>query len=440
MTRFKNGLIVFLMALVVLPLSLNAQAPAEPPATEASGCTIEASMSGVIGPSTVELVKDVFVEVRKKNCSTVLFLMNTPGGLLDSTREIVELILNFEFPVLCLVAPEGAHAGSAGAIILQACHVNGALETTNLGAATPILATGQEMSEDLRKKMINDTTSWLDGLTSLRGRSQKFGRDIITEAKAVSAKDALKEGGLDFVSASINQFLEMAKGKKVVMTDRSTKSVTVGTIIKFESSLKHYLLSLFSDPQIAYLLFMGSLALLYFEITHPGTIVPGVLGGIGLILALVSFSKLAVWWGGVALIVLGLAFLVAEAFVPSFGILGVAGLVSFVIGGIYMFDPSISGGWAAMLKIVLPTALVAGGIMLAVAYLVVKAQKSSPKLSYDSMVGRRLKVWFVDPTGMRGQVQIEGEIWAFESSELVKKDDEIEIIEQSGLVLRVKRV
>ena len=175
-------------------------------------CTIELKIEGAIGAATLDILERAIYRVKKQNCSALLLLINTPGGQLLTTRKIVDRILNTDFPVLCLIHPAGAHAGSAGAIIMQACHVNGGIETTNIGAATPIMGSGQKISDDLRKKLINDTTSWLDSLTQLRKRSKKFGREIITEAKAVSATEAQKEKAIDFVGKTKLEFLQFADG------------------------------------------------------------------------------------------------------------------------------------------------------------------------------------------------------------------------------------
>ena len=283
------------------PIAKSKQKTRVLPAKELSGlsqkpapgsCTKELVIKDVIGSAALDSLQKAIELTKKDGCSSLLLLINTPGGLVLSTRKIVEAILDSSTPVLCLVYPAGAHAGSAGAIILQACHVNGAVEATNIGAATPILNTGGKVSEDLRKKMVNDTTSWLDSLTALRKRNKKFGRDIITEAKAVSGMDAYKIGAVDFFGSTKEEFLKFAHGEKVQIQDKKNQEVQVGPLQPIRLGIRHHVISFVTDPQIAYLLFTGSLLLIYFEITHPGMVVPGVLGVTGLVLSLTGMHKL----------------------------------------------------------------------------------------------------------------------------------------------------
>lgn len=401
------------------------------------GCTLEIHIEGAIGPGTTDYIQRALLKAQKLECQSILALINTPGGGLESTRIIVEKILNSDIPFLCLVAPQGAHAGSAGAIILQACHVNGALRATNLGAATPISGSGQEMPEDLRKKIINDTISWLEGVTKLRGRNLDFSKRIVDEAKAVSSEEAFKINAIDILSDDIKGFLESAKGRKVLI-HQNEETVVVGDIEPYNQDSRYHILQIFSDPQIAYLLFMGSLALLYFEFTHPGLIAPGVIGAIGLVLSMVSFHKMDVWWGGLALMVLGVGFLIAEIFVPSFGALGIGGIIAFVLGGIFLFDPSQTA-YSLPLLTILPTALVFGGLMIGIGYLLLKNRKLRVQTGYEEMLGKVAKVKHLE-TSRTGSAQVHGELWKFESQEDLNMNDQVVVTAVDGLTLKVKKV
>lgn len=401
------------------------------------GCTLEIKIEGAIGPGTTDYIDRAVLKAQKLECKSILALINTPGGNLESTRMIVEKILNSDIPFLCLVAPQGAHAGSAGAIILQACHVNGALKATNLGAATPISGSGEEMPEDLRKKIINDTVSWLEGVTKLRGRNLEFSKRIVDEAKAVSSEEAYKIKAIDILSEDIKGFLEKANGR-IVSINQKDQTVIVGEIESYKQDSRYHILQIFSDPQIAYLLFMGSLALLYFEFTHPGLIAPGVIGAIGLVLSMVSFHKMDVWWGGLALMSLGVGFLIAEIFVPSFGALGIGGIIAFVLGGIFLFDPSQTA-YSLPLFTILPTALVFGGLMIGIGYLVLRNRKLKVQTGSEEMIGKVAKVKHLE-TARTGSVQVFGELWKFESSEDLNVNDQIVVIAVNGLTLKVKKI
>lgn len=405
--------------------------------TLATKCTVEIGLTGTIGLASVDMLSKGLEKVKQKNCASLLVVINTPGGSLQSTRMIVEKILNSPVPVLCLVAPAGAHAGSAGAIIHQACHVNGAMKTTNLGAATPITGDGKDMPEDLRKKMINDTTSWLDGITERRGRSQKFGREIITEAKAVSASEAAKLGAIDYVAERKLDFLSFAEGRTVKMAENQETKVTVGDVIVIEPNFRDKFLALITDPQIAYLLFMASLALIYFEITHPGTMVAGVVGGIALVISMVALHKMDVQYGGLLLLLIGVALMIAESFIASFGILGIGGIAAFIAGSLFLFDPQSQGGYTLPLDIILTTSIVMGGLMIAIAYMAFNTRNVRRKGSYDDLVGESGTIVTVHEGGLKGQMEIAGETWNFESSTPVKVEQTVVVNGFRGLTLKV---
>lgn len=399
-------------------------------------CTLEIKIAGAIGSATTDYLDRAMAKAEELECTSILTLINTPGGNLESTRIIVERILNSKIPFLCLVAPQGAHAGSAGAIILQACHINGALNATNIGAATPIAGTGQELGEDLRKKLINDTVSWLEGVTKLRGRNMEFSKQIVEDAKAVSSEEAYKIKAIDILAQDIQAFLDAANGRTVKIEDKDV-IVTIGAIESYKHDSRFHLLQIFSDPQIAYLLFMGSLALLYFEFTHPGTIAPGVIGAIGLIVSLISFHKLDVWWGGLALMILGVVFLIAEIFVTSFGALGIGGIIAFVLGGIFLFDESQTA-YSLPLMTILPTAIVLGGTMIGIGYMLLQTRVLRVRTGSEEMVGKTGSV--TKASKNRTLAMIQGEIWTVKSADELQVGDEIKVHSMTGLVLTVEKI
>ena len=405
----------------------------------ASSCTVELKISGAIGASTLDIYQRAKEKTIKDSCSSLLLLINTPGGALQTTRLIVENILNSPFPVLCLVHPSGGHAGSAGAIILQACHVSGAMLATNIGAATPILSTGKETPEDLRKKLINDTRSWIEGIAKLRGRNIKFSQEIVTKAKSVSASEAKKIGAIDILAKTKEDFLKQSQNRKVQIKNKEKKvKVKTGTLISYSLDLRYKVISLLTDPQTAYLIFMGSLGLLYFEITHPGAIIPGVLGGIGLIISLMSFHKLDVKWGGLLLLFLGLSFMLAEAFIPSFGFLGVGGALSFVLGSLFLFDPY--SGHKIPLSVIFVVTIALGLFMSLIAYLAFSTRKLKKSGNYDVLLGKEALVVKVNENNNKKAMgEINGELWKVRSKIGLKVNDEVIVTGFRGLVLKVKK-
>lgn len=417
-------LILFIFLFV---MSLNAQ----------SECTVQAPIDGAIGPATMDTLERAQKKVENNKCESLLLLINTPGGSLSSTRKIVESILASPVPVLCFVYPKGGHAGSAGAIILQACHISGATQATNIGAATPIISTGQDMPKDLRNKMINDTTSWLEGLAKLRGRNVQFAKDIVVDAKAVSSSEALKIGAIDILADDINGFLEQSKNKLVQVQEQKDKKVLIGPVIVFKKDIRTKVLSFVANPEWSYLIFMGSLGLLYFEITHPGAIAPGVIGGLGLVISLVSMQHMNVEWGGLALIILGLIFFILEAFVPSFGILGIGGVISFFLGSVFLYDPEKTGGYSLPLDVILPTTILLSLLVFGIAYLAYSTRKVKTLGGDEDWIGEPGRVAKLI-TPQQGQIHIKGEIWRFESETPLEMGQNVVVTARKGLTLKVK--
>lgn len=417
----------FLISVLILLLGVKASAT----------CTLAVTIDEAISASTFDYLERAEKRALDSKCDSILVRMNTPGGSLQSTRIIVEKMLASPIPYLCLITPSGGHAGSAGAIILQACHVNGGLIATNIGAATPILGSGEKMPEDLRKKMINDTVSWLEGITQLRGRSLRFSKEIITEAKALSSEDAHKIGALDIVANNEAEFLQKSQGRKILLGEKKEVEVRVGDLQEFMPDLRYKVLNFVADPELAYLLFMGSLGLLYVEITHPGLIAPGVVGGLGLILSMVAFHKLDVAWGGLALIILGIAFLVAELFLPSFGILGVGGLVAVFVGSLFLFDPAT--GYQLPLLLILPAVLILGVFFLGLGYLALGTLRLKRRDWDSDLQNSEGRVVSVEANGHSGQIQITGEIWKFVSEDFLEVNDTVHVTARQGLTLNVKK-
>lgn len=422
--RFTMRLLVFL-SLFFISLAASADITKD--------CTVKAVIDGPIGIASFDLLEGAVKKAEAEACENILLTINTPGGSLQTTRKMVETILNSGKVFMCLVSPAGGHAGSAGAIILQACHVAGAVETTNIGAATPVSGGGKEMGKDLRNKMVNDTKSWVEGLAKLRGRDVQFAKDIIELAKSVTATEAKRLGAIDYVVTTEKEFVIQANRKKVKVGE-GIVSVSPGRVIEYNPGIKNKVLQLVGDPEFAYMMFMGSVGLLYFELTHPGTILPGVIGGVGLVVSLISFHKLDVQWGGLLLILLGLLFMIAEAFVPSFGALGLGGVIAFFLGSFFLFDPEVSG-FRLPLTTILPTVILLGAATFGLAYLAFKSLSIKKSNEFHEVVGKMGKIVKVDTEGKEGQLEVYGEIWGFQSESVVAIGDEVKIKKHKGLKL-----
>lgn len=432
MKSFLTVVLFFISYLV------HAEEPINTSPKPVSPCTIQSEIKGVVGPATVDLMKRVHDYAKQENCTSILLTVDTPGGSLQSTRMIVSQILNSPIPYLCIVSPSGGHAGSAGAIILLACHVNGGIRGTNLGAATPV-SMGKDLDKDLRQKIMNDTRSWVEGLTKLRGRSEKFGQDIILEAKAVTSEEALKLKAIDFVGDSLAEFQTFASNREVKLDENKTAKVELGPIRVFELDARHKTLSILTDPEFAYMMLLGSLALLYFEFTHPGVMLPGVIGGLGLVVSMVALHKLDVEYGGLLLIFLGIAMLIAEMFIPSFGFIGIGGIVAFTLGSIFLFDPVKNWGYTLPLRLILPVGVMIGAIFLGVSFLMLKTIRVKKLGGFEDMMGVRGHVSAIEGDGSEGSVELRGEIWKYESTQKLSLNDSIIVTDHKGLILKVER-
>lgn len=404
-------------------------------------CTLAVTVDGAITAATTDYLTRAEKEAQKLDCKSILLRMNTPGGDLQSTRRIVEKILASPYAYLCLITPNGAHAGSAGALILQACHVNGGVAATQLGAATPIMGGGGQggnIPEDLRNKIMNDTISWSESLARLRGRNVDFAKKIVSEAKVVAVEEAVKIKALDFSVRDEAEFIGKAATRRVQIQNDKDREVVVGPTRELATDLRYRILSFIADPEFVYLLFMISLGLLYFEFTNPGFGAPGVAGVIGLIFALIGFNKLEVQWGGLALMIVGIAFLVAELFITSFGILGIGGLIAFVVGSVFLFDPAVSG-YTLPLSLILTVALCFASVFLGLGYLALKSFRRK-KHDWDSeFEGLKVPVTAVSDA-RTGQIQVKGETWRFEADSDVQVGDTVEIMERKGITLTVRKI
>ncbi len=408
-------------------------------------CTSVVAIENAVSTATYDFLDRAMKRANREACQSILLTINTPGGSLQTTRMIVEKILSSPIPVLCVVSPEGGHAGSAGALILLACHVSGVLPATNIGAATPIAGGGASLGDDLRKKVVEDTKSWAVSLAKKRGRSVQFAEAIVNDAKAYDS-DALKAGGVDILAKSIPDFLAQAAGREVSVAGTleegsGTKTkVVVGATSPVEKDWRERVLSILTDPEFSYLLFMAAIGLLYFELTHPGAIAPGVAGALLLVISLIAFQKLDVAWGGVGLMILGIGFLVAEAFVPSFGALGIGGIVALAVGSLLMYDPA-SGGLSLSLWLSLGVPLTLGFTLFALAlYIFRSRRRGSESVSESGVIGEVVRVERVESEGRKGALTVRGEIWSFESDQGVLPGDQVKIVSMNGLKLKIEKV
>ena len=408
-------------------------------------------IDGAIGPVTQELIVRTIENAEADGATMVILQMNTPGGLDHSMREIVQAILDAHVPVITYVSPQGSRAASAGTYILYASHVAAMAPATNLGAATPVqmggtpkppidptadqdAENGDDDKTSMEKKIINDAAAYIKGLAELRGRNVEWAERAVREAASLTAEEALEKQVIDIVAADLTALLEQLDGRQLNVKGRSVTLDTGGLIIeRITPDWRSSLLAIITNPNIAYVLMLVGIYGLIIEFSNPGSILPGVVGTISLLLALYAFQVLPINYAGLALLGIGLAFIVSELFVTSGGILGMGGVVAFTVGSIMLFDDEYI---AVSIPLIGGTALVAAGFMLWILRKFATLRHSQVVSGAEFMIGRRGVV--IDGFKRRGRVEIDGESWLAESRVPVTAGQKIRVDAIDKLVLKIE--
>lgn len=395
-------------------------------------------VDGGINPAVDDFIREGILRARGRGARALIVQLDTPGGLLTSTRSIVKEILGAPVPVFVYVAPSGAGAGSAGVFITMAAHVAAMAPGTNIGAAHPVGGGGQEVKGVMGEKIENFTASFSETIAQQRGRNTEFAIQAVRRSISITEKEALAKNVIDIVATDVDDLLQQAEGRKVdVGGQKQTLSLKGVQVVRFDMGLKQKVINILSDPNISYLLLMAGILGLYMEFSHPGVIFPGVAGGISLLLALASFQILPINYAGLLLIFLGIALLVGEAFLPSFGVLGIGGAISLGLGSLLLFDTENSD--LAVDRSIIFTAVGTLSLFIViVSYLVVKSQKEKPTLGREGLVGEigevRVKI---DP---RGKIFVHGEIWDAEGDQEVETGEKVRVVASEGMCLKVQKL
>jgi len=429
----KTFRIVLFLIFVALGLSVMAQ-PKGASAPHVDLIVID----GTINPAVDDFIRESIGRAKSNGARALIIQLDTPGGLLSSTRTIVKEILGAPVPVMVYVAPSGAGAGSAGVFITLSAHIAAMAPGTNIGAAHPVAGGGQEVKGVMGEKIENFTASFSETIARQRGRNAEWAIQAVRKSVSITEKEALKLNVIDIVAKDINDLLKQAEGRKVDLDGRTqTLSLKDVEVIRHEMNLKDRVINIIADPNIAYLLLMAGILGLYMEFSHPGVIFPGVAGAICLILALISLQLLAFNHAGLVLILLGVALLIGEAFMPSFGVLGVGGVISLALGSFLLFDTQDSGVGVDR-SIIFAAVGTLASFVLAISYLVYRSQKSKPTLGFDGMLGEigdvRAKL---NPAG---KVFVRGELWNAEADGEIDMGEKVEIVGYQGLNLKVRRL
>ncbi len=394
----------------------------------------------IISPAVADLIDTAILQAKQKGAECLIIELDTPGGLANSMQKIVKMILNSPVPIVVYVAPSGAKAASAGAIITLAAHIAAMAPGTNIGAAHPVNLARKDMSKEMQKKIVNDMVAYVRSIADKRHRNAKVVAKMVRESVSLTAKEALKAKVIDLMADNLADLLEKIDGKTVNLeTGEKTLHTKNAQVVVLKGGLRYDILRILSNPEIAYLLMMIGLAGLYFELAHPGAILPGVVGAISLVLAFFAFQILPVSYAGILLIVLGIIFFILELKITSYGLLTVAALFCYTLGSIMLFHHApkyLRLSWTTLVTTLTFISLFFIGVLS----LVVKAQRTKIKSGLEALIGEKGRALTEILPGKIGRAFVHGELWNAESEEEIKKDETIEVIGVEGLKLRVKKV
>jgi membrane-bound serine protease (ClpP class) len=390
-------------------------------------------IADAISPGTTEFIKSGIKTAEKNEAACIIIELDTPGGLAESMRLIVQHILASRVPVVVFVSPSGARAASAGVMITMAADVAAMAPGTNIGAAHPVGAGGQDIDGAMSEKIINDMVAQAKSVAEKRGRNAQWVEDAIRESVSVTETEALKKNIIDIIAKNTEDLIRQLNGREI--KDRGRLKLDEANKIVLQETLRTKILRTISNPNIAYILMMIGLAGLYFELSHPGAIFPGVVGAISLILAFFAMQTLPVNYAGILLIVLAIIFFIMEMKIASYGLLSVAGIVSLLLGSLMLFEgdtPGMKLSW----QVLLSTIIVISGFFIAVASLVFRAQITKPTTGAGGLVG---EIGIVKKAlTLEGKVFVHGELWNARAKEPLDEDVKVRVVKVVNLILEVE--
>jgi membrane-bound serine protease (ClpP class) len=401
---------------------------------------IVAELDGIIHPVSAEYITGVIDQADTSGAAVVVLILRTPGGLLDSTQTIVSRMITSRAPVVVFVGPAGARAASAGFIITIAADVAVMAPGTHIGAAHPVSGSGEQMDEVTSKKAASDAAAYVRSLADARGRNVPLAAEAVLESRAFTDREALQSSPplIDFIANDLDDLLRQLDGRTVKRFDGRTTTVetTNAEITRVDMTRRQRFLSAIAHPQVAYLLLTLGMLGLTIELWNPGAIVPGVVGGLSLLLAFFALQILPVNTTGLLLILFGIGLLILELKVPSFGILGIGGTVSLLIGSIMMTRQT--PGVTVSLAIIVPAVLAVAAIVVFLGRLAFAAQARPPTTGAEGMLGSEGWTRVALSPDSPGQVDVHGEIWRAYSREPVPAGAKVRVIEVNGLTLVVE--
>ncbi|WP_225444596.1 NfeD family protein [Pseudomarimonas arenosa] len=451
-----------------ISLAFAQQQPAEPEPGQTAGerpLVIEVAIVGPIGPATTDFFRRALLQAEQRGAAALILRLDTPGGLAEATRDIDQAILSAKLPVIAWVAPSGSRAASAGTYILYASHLAAMARGTHLGAATPVAIGGpssptpprplsganpgdsdqeDKPSQDadpqpqtaMERKVVNDSAAYLRALAELRGRNVDWAERAVRSAESLTADEALQNNVIEVLADNRSQLLNQVHGREVKLSDQKVVLDTRNALVELiEPDWRTELLSLITNPSVAYVLLLAGLYGLLLEGYNPGATVPGVVGVVCLLLAAYALQVLPVNFAGLALIIVGIGLMLAELTTPSFGVFGIGGVVALVFGSVVLFDSDVPG-FAVSRGLIGGIAAISGGGVLLLLYVLARARGQPVSSGLDELL--RLPAIALDDFQRQGWVQARGESWRALSEQPVKRGQRLQVVAVDGLKLRVK--
>jgi membrane-bound serine protease (ClpP class) len=391
------------------------------------------TVSDAISPGVADFIGSGIRKASREKASCLIIELDTPGGLADSMDDIVMSILASQIPIVVYVSPSGARAASAGVMITMAADIAAMAPGTNIGAAHPVGTGGNEISRTMNEKIVNDMVARSRSIAQKKGRNAGWVEKAIRESASATETEALKNNVIEFIAKDRDELISKIKGIEIEGKGKLELDNAVVKVI--EEGIRTKILKTIGNPNIAYILMMIGMSGLYFELAHPGAIFPGVVGGICIILAFFAFQTLPVNYAGILLIVLAIIFFILEMKVASYGLLSLAGVVSFLLGSLMLFEggsPEVEISW----QVLLPTLVLVSGFFVVVAGLVFRTQRSRPMTGQRGLVG---EIGIVKKRlNPEGKVFVHGEIWNATASQAVEEGAKVRVVKVDNLRLEVE--
>jgi membrane-bound serine protease (ClpP class) len=419
----------------------------------AQGSVFVTDLQGAIGVATQRQMAQAIEAAQAKQAAALVVRLDTPGGLVSATRNIIQAMIASPVPIIVYVAPSGAHAASAGTFIVYAAHIAAMAPGTNVGAATPVEIGGlpgmpppkgepKDKQPDgttaEQRKAINDVVALLRGLAQLRGRNAEWAEKAVRDAATLTADEALKEHVVEIVAATVADVLAQADGRKVSVDGQERILATKGaSLVTFTPGWRTQLLAVISDPNVAFILLMIGIYGILLEFWNPGTFVSGTVGAISLILALTALTVLPVHYGALGLLILGIALMIAEVMTPGSLVLGIGGILAFITGAIFLFEgPGADISYAISLPLIIGFAAVTAALIFGVVAAALKARTRPLAAGGEQLIGSVGQV--VDWPGPEGSIRVHGEIWGARSGRALTPGESVRVVGRDRLTLIVE--